>query len=172
MSSRLPGVTELPIRVGRDFRRKYPGAQPSATEAAVNLVHTSSMLVDEINRRRADVAPLSASASQVLAILDGAGEPLPSSVIAERLLVTTASMTSLLDTLARRQLIERTPHPTDRRKILVRITPAARRTVAEMLPIVYATQKDVFSVLTDAERRTLVDLLGRVQIRLAALSQP
>jgi DNA-binding MarR family transcriptional regulator len=128
------------------------------------------MLLDEINRRRAGIAPLSASAFQVLAVLDGAGEPLPSSVIADRLLITTASMTSLLDTLTRHGLIERTPHPTDRRKILVRTTAEAERIVADMLPVVYATQHEVFGVLSEAERRTFVDLLARVQSRLLELA--
>ena len=41
---------------------------------------------------------LSQSALQALAIVDGAGEPLEPTVIAERRLVTTGSMTSLLAT--------------------------------------------------------------------------
>jgi DNA-binding MarR family transcriptional regulator len=163
-------VSELPIRVGRDFRKQYPNARPSSTEAAANLVRTSTMLVAEIDRRRAGIAPLSASAFQALAILDGADEPLPSSVIADRLLVTTASMTSLLDTLTRRGLIERRPHPTDRRKILVQITPSAKRIVADMLPVVYDTQHEVLGVLTETERRSLVELLARIQARLTELA--
>jgi DNA-binding MarR family transcriptional regulator len=39
--------------------------------------------------------------------------------MAERLIVTTASVTSLLDTLERRGLLERRPDPTDRRRPLI-----------------------------------------------------
>jgi DNA-binding MarR family transcriptional regulator len=125
--------------------------------------------LDELNRRRADVTSLSPSACQVLAVLDGAGEPLPSNTIAERLLITTASMTSLLDTLERKAMVRRRPHPTDRRKILVSITPAASRLVDELLPVIHAAQAEIFTPLTAAERRTLIGLLARVQTRLGEL---
>ena len=49
--------------------------------------------------------------SDVLVQLTRAGQPLEPTVIAERLLVTTGSMTSLLDNLEKRGLIRRQPHP-------------------------------------------------------------
>jgi DNA-binding MarR family transcriptional regulator len=162
-------VTDATIRVPRGFRAEFPGAVPSAAEAAANLVRLAQEFLDEVNRRRRVVAPLSASAFEALAVLEGAGEPLPSTVIAERLLVTTASMTSLLDTLERRGLVIRRPHPTDRRMVLVELAGDAQRIVDQMLPIVHATATEAFSVLTEAERRTLVEVLGQVRARLATV---
>ncbi len=43
-------------------------------------------------------------------------------------------MTSLLDTLETRGLVERQPHPTDRRKVLIQQTDQAREIVDRMLP--------------------------------------
>lgn len=63
----------------------------------------------------------------MLAIVEGEGAPLPPSVIGERMLMTSGTMTSLLDTLARRGLVRRAPHPDDRRMQLVAITDAGRR---------------------------------------------
>ncbi len=114
----------------------------------------------EVSRRRREVADLSPSGFQALAILEGAGERLASTVIANRLLISTASMTSLLDTLERRGLVVRDPHPQDRRKILVRLTEAGKALVDEMLPIVHGAATDVFSTLAEAEREILVELLG------------
>ena len=52
--------------------------------------------------------------SKTLVILDGASKPCAFlGCQAERLLVYTASMTSLLHTLERRGSVERRPHPTD-----------------------------------------------------------
>src|SRR5438874_1735159 len=65
---------------------------------------------------------LSGTAKQALAILDGAGEPLEPGVIADRLIITSGSTTSLLDTLEKAGLVRRTRHPEDRRKVLVDIT--------------------------------------------------
>jgi DNA-binding MarR family transcriptional regulator len=163
-------VTTAPIRVGPGFRREFPGASPSAAEAAANLVRAAMLFLDELRRRRAPIASLSASGFEALAILDGAGGPLPSHRIAERLLVSTASMTSLLDTLERKGLVRRSPHPSDRRKILVSLTDAGGSTVDQMLPVVYQASTETFAGLTETERRTLVDVLGRIEDRLGLLA--
>ena len=170
-------MAAYPIRVGADFEEEFPGASASAAEVAANLVHTATMLLDELNRHRASVTSLSPSASQVLAVIDGAGEPLAGSDIARRLLVSTASMTSLVDTLERRGLVRRVPHDSDRRKVLVDITPEGTRMVDAILPVVHAASREVVAPLSERERSTLVTLLGKLQRRLeesdsAALEPP
>jgi len=159
------------IRVDPSFPTEFPGASVSAAELAANLVRTANELVAEVDRRRRPIAGLSASAFEALAVLDGAGEPLAAHQIAERLLVTTASMTSLLDTLARRGLVVRRPHPGDRRKILVEITPAAQEVVDRMLPVVHLAATDVFAAVPEAERQRTIRLLGGVRARLAELAR-
>ena len=123
-----------PIRVPADFEREFPGASRSAAEVAANLVRTADALLAEFERRRREIADLSASVFQALAILEGADEPLAGHVIAERLLVSSASMTSLLDTLERRGLIERHGHPDDRRKVLIHLTDEAQRSSIRCSP--------------------------------------
>lgn len=162
------------IRVGPGFAAEFPGALASSAEATANLVKASNALLNEIQRRRAPLAALSASAFEALAVIEGADEPLPSHVIAERLLVSTASMTSLLDTIERRGLAVRLPHPTDRRKILVAITDDGRRIVDQMLPVIHATATDAFSELTEKERHLLIGLLTKLrrQVSQMAATEP
>jgi len=155
-----------PIRVPLDFEREFPGASRSAAESAANLVRTADALLREFERRRRAVADLSASAFQALAILDGAGEPIPGHVVAERLLVSSASMTSLLDTLEKRGLIERHPHPVDRRKVLIHLTDQGRVIVDRMLPVVHAASTEAFAPLSARDRERLVDLLSVVRAHL------
>jgi len=166
MSART-AVVDPEVVLPADFGKEFPNADPASAAATANLVRTYSRLMAELTRRRRDIADLSASGFQALAVLEGAGEPLPATTIAERLLISTASMTSLLDTLARRGLVERLAHPDDRRKILVSITPAGEEIVDRTLPVVHATATDVFAALTPAERETFIGLLARVQQRLA-----
>lgn len=158
------------IRVGPGFSAEFPGAVASATEAGANLIRATAEFLSEVQRRRAAVAPLSPSGFEALAVIDGAGEPLPSNVIAERLLVSTASMTSLLDTLERRGFAARRPHPHDRRKILVEITDEGRRVVDKMLPIVHATATEAFSGLTETERQLLIDALTRTRRQVSEMA--
>jgi DNA-binding MarR family transcriptional regulator len=159
-------MTPDAIRIDPEFETEFPGASRSATEASVNLLHASTLLLDEINRHRATVAPLSASASQVLAVIDGAGEPLPGTEIARRLVVSTASMTSLVDTLERRGLVRRIPDSHDRRRILVDITPEGTRTIDAIMPVVHAASARAWAPLSERERSTLVRLLGKLQGQL------
>jgi DNA-binding MarR family transcriptional regulator len=158
------------IRVGPGFSAEFPDAVASSAEAAANLIRAADDFLAEVQRRRSTVAPLSASAFQALAVIEGAGEPLPSHVIAERLIVSTASMTSLLDTLERRGLAVRLPHPTDRRKILVDVTNEGRHLVDQMLPVVHATATEAFSVLTEKQRQLLIELLTKLRRQVGPMT--
>ena len=160
-----------PIRVPAHFEREFPGASRSGAEVAANVIRSADALLAEIDRRRRDIADLSPSAFQVLAILEGAGEPLTARTIAERLLVSSASTTSLLDTLERRGLVERTPHPGDRRKTLVHLSDEARDIVDRMLPVVHAAATDAVAGLGEPEREQLITSLTRIRRQVAEVAK-
>jgi DNA-binding MarR family transcriptional regulator len=161
------------IRVPSDFEEEFPGASRSAAEVAANLVRTATVFVAAIDRQPRQTVGLSASAFQTLAILEGAGEPLTSHAIAGQLLVSSASMTSLLDTLERRGLVERHPHPADRRKILIHLTGRAREIVDQMLPAIHAAITAAVSGLPEPDREQLITSLTTIRDRLDTLaSQP
>ena len=166
------GGPEPLIRVGDDFEVEYPGASALATECYANFWRAADLLMELHNQQTRDQYGLSPSARQVLAVVEGAGTPLEPSVIAERLLTTTGSMTSLLDTLERRSLIRRLPHPEDRRKLLVEITPDAQRILDELLPSMHARERAVMSdAFTTSEQRQLLRFVAKLQeaaIRAAA----
>ena len=162
-----------PIRVAADFEREFPGTSASAAEVAANLIRTADALMAEINRRRRGIADLSASAFQALAVLEGADEPLTGHAIAERLLVSSASMTSLLDTLERRGLIERHAHPDDRRKVLIHLTDEAQTLVDQMLPAVNRATTEAVATVREADRQQLISTMTAIRAQLAELaSQP
>ena len=158
-----------PIRVPTNFEREFPGASRSGAEVAANLIRTADALLAEINRRRRSIADLSPSAFEALAVLEGAGEPLAAHAIAEHLLVSSASTTSLLDTLARRGRVERTAPPGDRRKTLIHLTDEARDIVDRMLPAVHAAATDAVAELSEQEREQLIQSLTCIRRRVAYL---
>jgi DNA-binding MarR family transcriptional regulator len=152
------------VRVGDDFEDEYPGADALATECLANVIRTGDLLSELVSRQILDICQLSQSALQVLAVIDGAGQPLEPSVIAQRRLLTTGSMTSLLDNLEKRSLIERLPHPDDRRKLLIDITPEGEAIVDAVLPAVHARERELIdAALTPTERRTLLGILAKLQ---------
>ena len=136
----------------------------------MNLARTSSVSLAELDRRhRSAIGNLSLSGWQALAVIEGAGEPLPPKVIGERLLLTSGSITSLLDTLERRGLVRREPHPDDRRKLLVNITDEARKLVDRMLAQVHATSIDVMAGISEADREQVIQTLAKIRANAEAM---
>jgi DNA-binding MarR family transcriptional regulator len=122
------------------------------------------MLIGLHNRQTWDDYGLSATARMALAVIEGAREPLEPSVIAERLIITSGSMTSMLDTLERRGLVRRAPHPEDRRKLLVDVTDEARAILDELLPSLHDRERRLMeAALTKDEQRRLLEILAKVQ---------
>ena len=141
----------------------------SANECIVGIVRAGEAFVALANRALSGYQ-LSPAARQALAVLDGAGEPLSPTEIARRLIVTTASVTSLLDTLERRGLVERRADPGDRRRLLVAITPPAQDLVRQYVPEIVALQAAVMSGIGEEDRQHLIAILTRISEAIGAAS--
>lgn len=140
----------------------------SANECIVGIVRAGEAFVALANRALSGYQ-LSPAGRQALAVLDGAGEPLSPTEIARRLIVTTASVTSLLDTLERRGLVERRADPADRRRLLVAITPPAQDLVRQYVPEVVALQGAVMNGISEEDRQQLIAVLTRIREAIAAV---
>ena len=156
---------EMPNRVGRDFANEYPDASASATECAMNLARTGDLV---LSRVAATLQPLDVSPAGglVLGILKDAGEPCPPNYISERLIVSRATVTGVLDTLVKRGLVRRESHPTDRRMVLVHLTKAGARMADRVRHVVHRAEADWMSALNEQERAQLTELLGKLQRHL------
>jgi DNA-binding MarR family transcriptional regulator len=153
------------VKLSPDFNDRYPDASSKATETAMNLVRTSDLLV----KRIADLVQpfdLTPSSGLALGILADSGEPLPPNQIAERLIISRASVTSLIDSLERRGYVRRAPHSTDRRMLLIELTDAGRRVAHEFRLLVHQHQKAWLAVLTEKEQIQLIETLHRIQSAL------
>ena len=109
-------------------------------------------------------------AATMLAVLDGAGEPMTPSQISDRVLVASASTTATLDLLERRGWARRTPNPNDRRSTLVEITDEGRAVADQFLAGVRQLERDALDRLSPVERRQLLGLLGKIIDRVAELA--
>lgn len=159
-----------PIRVSADHERRYTGADRLATEVIINLLRAESLAGAELTRRlRAH--GLSLATFNVLMILDGAGGPLCPYEIGERLLVTRGTVTGLLDSLEKRGLIVRTPHPDDRRMLQIELTGEARAVLKQAWAEHFPAEAEMVAGLTDREKDTLVKLLGKLQDHLEARAE-
>ncbi|MCX6057222.1 MAG: MarR family transcriptional regulator [Chloroflexi bacterium] len=157
------------VQIAPDFANRYPGASPKATETAMNIVRTSELLVKRIAEliQPFDLTP---SSGLVLGILADFGESLPPNKIAERLIISRASVTSLLDSLERRGYVRRAPHSTDRRMLLIELTDTGRQAAHDFRLLVHQNQKGWLAVLNEQEQTELIDTLHRIQTALSDAS--
>lgn len=153
---------QSPIQIPPEFNDRYPTSSAKATECAMNLVFTAELLVKRISRllRPFDLTP---SAGLVLSILADAASPLPPNEIADRLIMTRATVTGLIDSLERRGYVQRQPHPSDRRMLLVELTEAGRQVASIFRPIVHQQQKVWFEGLGEQEQQQFIDTLHQLQ---------
>lgn len=142
--------------------QRYPDLDPVATTAYLSLCEAGDHL-RHMRDRRLVTSGISHGRLVLLAILDRTPDhPQPASSLADHAGVTKQTMTALIDGLAGDGLVARGPHPTDRRSVLVRLTPAGRELLERVLPGLYRQQVRAMGRLTADEQRELVRLLVKL----------
>ena len=154
------------IRVSADDA-EGPGADPSATEVVINALTVGAVLLDRLEGVLRPFG-LTVGSFNLLRTVAGADEPLTPTEIARRspTKVTTATITGLLDTCQRNGLLRRAPHPSDKRRVLVSLTPAGRALLATVGPEVAAAERRWVGPLAEARRRALLRGLGELRVAL------
>jgi DNA-binding MarR family transcriptional regulator len=73
----------------------------------------------------------------------------------------------MLDKLHDEGLVERRPHPTDRRVRTLWLTPAARPVVTKIITINMVIREETFAGMEADARDTVIDILGGIKENLA-----
>jgi len=72
--------------------------------------------------------------------------------------VSRAAMTGLLDGLTEENYVERADHPSDRRAVMVKLTPAGQQFLEKITPQEYQLS-ELLEAIDETERRTLIELV-------------
>jgi DNA-binding MarR family transcriptional regulator len=83
--------------------------------------------------------------------------------------VQSATMTGIIDTLEREGQIERVSDPTDRRKVIVRITRAGRELMEKFLPKHQENIKQILFRFSNKDRQDLLELLERLLMGISTV---
>jgi DNA-binding MarR family transcriptional regulator len=137
-------------------------------EALLSLVHTANQigLAGASFFRRFDMTE---AQFNVLFALKYKEIDVTQSELGKRLVVTRASITSVLDKLEEKGLVERRSVPGDRRIYYVELTPRGKKLVDQVEPLY---RKEVHAALGDfgeKELRTLVGYLERIRANTITL---
>jgi MarR family 2-MHQ and catechol resistance regulon transcriptional repressor len=122
------------------------------------------------DRKMADIAKYGLNPTEfaVLELLYHKGD-VPMQQIGEKILITSGSITYVVDKLEKKQLLQRKPSATDRRISYAAITPAGTALMDELFPGHRTVIADMFSLFTDTEKQQLIDQLKRFGL---SLTQP
>ena len=131
-------------------------AQQRALDAYVKLARAAAAVEAAVHRPLAE-AGLTISQFGVLEALLHLG-PMPQGALARKILKSPANLTTVLDNLARRDLIRRRRDVGDRRIVLVQLTDAGEALVASLFPEHARRVAQAFEALDPAQ----LDTLGRL----------
>lgn len=154
----------------REFTTRYPNMNPSALKTCTELMRTGSDMLASFERILNQIG-LSQGRFLTLIVMNRTpSEAINPSTLADKLGVTRATMTGLLNGLRKQGLIERQIHPEDRRKVGVLLTDSGHRILDKILPDYYRRFAKLTTYLDEGERQTLISLLKKVNQGLLSVT--
>jgi DNA-binding MarR family transcriptional regulator len=149
-----------------EIKQTRPFRSP-AEEVVVSVLRTAAVM----QRHLAQVVEAHGITIQqynVLRILRGAGDAgMPTLAIRDRMVEEAAGITRLLDKLEAAGYVVRERSTPDRRQVLCHITPKGVGVIAALDAPMDAANKRAGSMLEDAERGQLIELLGAIRAAYA-----
>lgn len=156
----------------RELAREYRELQPSAIEAHLTLLRVAGDVLNAFEMHFAR-HHISQGRFGVLIILKiSPGRQLHAAGLAEKIGVSRATMTGLLDGLERDGLIARLGEQADRRKTIIKLTLSGRRYLERILPDHFRRVAKLMAEIGENDRKMLVRLLRKVALGIPALVEP
>jgi DNA-binding MarR family transcriptional regulator len=97
----------------------------------------------------------------VLASLADDGEAVQAT-LADRIVLDRSDLVTVLDELEALDYVVRRVDPADRRRKIVAITATGKKQLVAMDQLIYAAEAELLEPLSASERKTLLELLGRL----------
>jgi len=149
-------------------KSEQPAMQSGVGRAFGFLVHDVSRLIKRRFERRARQMGLPITRQQAAVVLNIAGnEGVSQAEVAAWLGIEPIALVRMLDKLHEEGLVERRPHPTDRRVRTLWLTPVARPVVTQILAINKAIREEAFAGMAAHARDTVIDILDGIKGNLA-----
>ncbi len=136
------------------FRNEYQ-------KSAINIIYTYHWLTERINKVF-DEAAITPQQFNILRILRGAGKPLSTLQIRQRMLDKMSDTSRIVDRLVKKGLLKKNICKSDRRLVDVIITGKGRK-LLEKIDVYNGQMDNIMINLTEPEARTLNELLDKVR---------
>ena len=151
----------------------FPDLDPSACEVFLHLMQAGDEAFRVVDAHLAE-HNISQGRFMVLMLLlnkvTNCSQPRTPAELADLSHVTRATMTGLIDTLERNGFVTREPDLIDRRMMSVALTEKGRILLQQILPPHFKRMAALMQPLTEAERKTLVELLSKIGRQATAMA--
>ena len=136
------------------------------TEGIIERIHRLERFVDRAVQETLEAFELSHGEWKVLANLRRAGPPYRGKpgMLAKRLALSSGAMTNRLDRMERAGYIRRLPDPSDRRGVIVELTPAGLKVWQDSVSAQAVKEALLAGALSDGEKDELNALLRRLML--------
>lgn len=148
-------------RLQHELKKKRP-FDSAEQEAVLNILRTSDLFANRLGRLFRDYG-LTSSQYNVLRILRGEGQPLPSLEIADRMIQVVPAITGLIDRLEKQRLVARRRCQVDRRIVYIELTAQGRQVLARLDAPLEQLHRDLVGHLSRRELADLSRLLDRAR---------
>ncbi|MGK5678049.1 MarR family winged helix-turn-helix transcriptional regulator [Actinoplanes sp. URMC 104] len=147
-------------RIVEQWARERPDLETTAMSVFGRIFRLSRLAGDRMEKAYAAFG-IGRPEFDVLATLRRAGDPyqLSPGELAASMMLSTGGTTARLDRLERAGMIERLPSPTDRRGVLVRLTPQGFDVIEQAVGAGLAEQRRMLAHLPQSKQRQLDALL-------------
>ncbi|HEY1640370.1 MAG TPA: MarR family transcriptional regulator [Streptosporangiaceae bacterium] len=151
------------VQAERDIRSRIGGQHLdfAAMAAVSNIYRAANVVRNRMEQKVLADEDLSWAAFTVLFVLWIWGDQ-QTRHLADEAGVTKGTLTGVLKTLEKRDLVRRRAHEQDGRLVLVGLQPAGRAVIERLFPAFNASETLVSSGLTDAEKTQLAALLRKI----------
>ncbi len=141
--------------------RAGPGLHAALVRHTGYLVSRCGMYAARQFAERLESIDLTPRMWGALNVLDAEG-PVSQHQLGKAIGMDPSSMVGTIDELESRALVQRQPHPSDRRAHALHVTEAGRKTLTRGRRLARAAQNDLLAPLSPDDRRQLHDLLLRI----------
>jgi len=160
-------LKDLPtIKSLEKFAERYPDADTHAIADFANLLRACSDISDALDKLLGQHGLLQGRWWILVLLMRQDDLTSSPSELAEKVGVTKATMTGFIDNLEREGLITRFIDSVDRRKYLIKLTPAGQQKLDDVMPDYHKKVHALMTVLGDAERVAMLNSLKSLAANL------
>jgi DNA-binding MarR family transcriptional regulator len=163
-------LKKLPTEeVLREMKARFPSMDIEVAGTYVHYLRTSTTVLARMESILAGYDMTPARLPVLLSLLHAGANGIRPSDLADEVGVTRATMTGLLDSLEKAGLIAREADPSDRRALVIKITPIGTAVCERVFPIHMRNITTLLKDLSEADHRALRTCMAKIQAGLERL---